>query len=136
MSEDAFVAVCPICLSLDHAACSHTAPFLDVLAHDGEYFVHLTDYAALRAALAERDARIAALEGVLSELFEYVRQLEELYAVWVVTRPYMAAYPEGAEEIGNRVRAALTLTPPPPYPSASDQFTHTHHYPHGDEGDA
>jgi hypothetical protein len=33
------------------------------------------------------------------------------------------------------LRVLLTPTAPQPYPCTSDQFTHDHHYPHGDEGE-
>jgi hypothetical protein len=135
MSDDSFVAVCPICLSLDYAACGHTVPFLDVLAHDGEYFVHLTDYAALRAALAERDGRIAALEVELEVAAEDM-ELTSMAILGDAERLLYADKQMGQSMARSAQRARAALTPPPPYPCTSDQYTHTHHYPHGDEGDA
>jgi hypothetical protein len=76
------------------------------------------EIATLRAALAERDARIAALTELLRETYPYlplaVSLAEELAEMFPdIARPYDRTYP-----------------------CTSDQFTHTYHYPHGDEGDA
>jgi hypothetical protein len=118
----------------------------------------------LVAALAERDARIAALEevaetyranaeAVIVPLDARIAALGN--AMWRIRDAVMHeggwCYDYETAE-GKRIADAVNaiwretrdqglpvlntaLTAPPPYPSASDQFTHTHHYPHGDEGE-
>ena len=45
----------------------------------------------------------------LRELYAYTIKLEGKYSTWVSSRPSMASYPEGAKEIGERVRRVLGI---------------------------
>ncbi len=49
-------------------------------------------------------------EKALRDLLVYTTRLEQAYSVWVASRPYMAAYPDGAKEIGNQAREVLGIT--------------------------
>jgi hypothetical protein len=71
----------------------------------------------LVAALAERDARIAALTELLREAYPYL--------------PLAVSLAEELAEMFPDIARPQDRT----YPCTSDQYTHTHHYPHGDEGD-
>lgn len=60
-----------------------------------------------QAAHAEELGRV---KGVLSELFDYTKRLEGASSVWFATRAY-ATRPDVADDLGDRIRAALDATP-------------------------
>ena len=63
----------------------------------------------LRTVAASR-ALVEEKQDMLQALFDYTKELESRFSTWAVSRPSIAQFPEGAEELGNRIRAALALT--------------------------
>ena len=64
---------------------------------------------ALEAALVASRALVKRLQTDLSDCYEYAVEVESRYAPYLISRPSRANLPEGAKELGDRVRESLAL---------------------------
>jgi hypothetical protein len=67
--------------------------------------------ALLREENVELRKRAEKAEVALAKLYEYTKRVEAQYAPMLASRSYLPGFPDGAEQLGDEVRAALATVP-------------------------